>query len=67
MPTVADVRTFMFTWNPLQGRPGDFADVAEQFAKGEIFYDDWSAGRRKDLPVGSRFLCSGKVRSREES
>lgn len=50
------MRTFMFTWNPLQGRPSDFEAFLEQLAQGQAVRDDWSSGNRKDLPVGSRFF-----------
>jgi 5-methylcytosine-specific restriction protein A len=50
------MRTFMFTWNPDQGRPDDLSAFIADIAKGRPGRDDWSTGKRKDLPVGSRFF-----------
>jgi hypothetical protein len=56
------MRTFMLTWNPRQLRPENLRYAIRQIENAQPRRDSWSAGRRSDLPVGSRvfLLRQGK-------
>jgi len=48
------MRTFLLTWNPAQARPADLSQLILATASGQASPHTWSAGNRKDVPVGSR-------------
>ena len=47
--------TYLFNWNPRKGWQ-NFEEIFEQYQKQGFINDDWSCGKRRSLPPGSRFF-----------
>jgi 5-methylcytosine-specific restriction protein A len=52
------VATFLFSWNPSKWEwmDDDLTEKILQVAETGSARDSWSSGKRKDLPIGSRFF-----------
>jgi 5-methylcytosine-specific restriction protein A len=50
------MQTYLLTWNPSQNRPANLDHVINTIGKNRVYKDDWSTGKRVDLPIHSRFF-----------